>query len=66
MRNRTLLLLCVAVAVNVALALLPMYDPSNIRNWTALGSLLRLRRRLWLIMFGQAVFSLLWLLRRCI
>lgn len=38
MRNRTPLLLYVAIAVNIALALLPTYDAANIRSWIALGS----------------------------
>lgn len=38
MRTRTLILLYVALAVNIALALLPTYDTVNIRAWIALGS----------------------------
>ncbi len=38
MKSRTLLLLYIAIAVNLALVLLPTYDASNIRNWIALGS----------------------------
>lgn len=38
MRTRTLILLCIALAVNIALTLLPIYDTVNIRAWVALGS----------------------------
>jgi hypothetical protein len=38
MRTRTLILLFIALAVNIALALLPIYDTVNIRAWIALGS----------------------------
>jgi hypothetical protein len=38
MVNRKLILLYVAIAVNIALALLPTYDAVNIRAWVALGS----------------------------
>lgn len=38
MKNRTLLFLYVAIAVNIALVLLPTYDAANIRSWIALGS----------------------------
>lgn len=38
MKNRTLILLYVAIAVNLALALLPIYDSFNTRCWVALGS----------------------------
>jgi hypothetical protein len=38
MRTRTLILLYIALAVNIALALLPIYDSVNIRSWIALGS----------------------------
>jgi hypothetical protein len=36
--NRNLILLYTAIAVNLALALLPTYDAVNIRAWIALGS----------------------------
>jgi len=38
MINRKLILLYIAIAVNLALALLPTYDSVNIRAWVALGS----------------------------
>lgn len=38
MVNRKLILLYVAIAVNLALAMLPTYDAVNIRAWIALGS----------------------------
>jgi hypothetical protein len=38
MINRKLILLYIAIAVNLALALLPTYDSVNIRAWVSLGS----------------------------
>ncbi len=36
-KNRTIALLFVAIAVNIALVFLPAYDSSNMRSWISLG-----------------------------
>jgi hypothetical protein len=58
MKNRTLLFLYVAIAVNIALVLLPTYDAANIRSWIALGSTVTNAAPAMADNIGRAAFSL--------